>query len=99
MRGTSSNTISVYRDCTTLTDPDDPDDPPVPNLFGGRFSDLPRPCSGLWFRDSLTVGVCDAPVFGESAVLTSPVVIVYGEVDTGGEGGVTLSAADIGATA
>ena len=76
VRGTSSNTISVYRDCTTLTDPDDPDDPPVPNLFGGRFSDLPRPCSGLWFRDSLTVGVCDAPVFGESAVLTSPVVIV-----------------------
>jgi hypothetical protein len=39
------------------------------------FSDLPRPCSGLWVRDSLTVGVCDAPVFGESAMLTSPVVI------------------------
>lgn len=75
VRGTSSNTISVYRDCTRLLDPVDPADPPVPYLFGRWFSDLLRPCSGLWVRDILTVGVCDAPEFGESMMLTSPVVI------------------------
>ena len=96
MRGTTSNTISAYCDCTTLLDLVDPADPPVPYLFGGGFSDLPRPGSGLWVRDSLTVGVCDTPGFGEETVLTSPVVIALGVVV---EGGVTLSAADIGATA
>jgi hypothetical protein len=75
VRGTSSNTISAYRDCTTLLDPADP---PVFNLLGGSLSDLPRPCWGLWVRDSLTVGVCDAPVFGESVMLTSPVVALVG---------------------
>ena len=92
--------MSVYRDCTTPLDPDDPDDPPVPlRDLGGRFSDLLRPGSGLWVRSSLTVGVCDAPTFGESMMLASPVVIAWGVVESGGGGGVTLSAADIGATA
>jgi hypothetical protein len=97
VRGTSSNTISAYRDCITLADPADP---PVLSLLGCRFSDLSRPCSGLWVRDSLTVGVC-APVFGESVMLTSPVVIAWAVVESGGEleGGVTFSVADIGATA
>jgi hypothetical protein len=103
MRGTSSNTISVYRDCTTLILPDtDPADPLVGGgLFGVCLSELPRPYSGLWVRDSLTVGACDARIFGVSVMLTSPAVIAWGVgvVESGREGCVTLSAADIGATA
>ena len=101
MRGTSSNTMSVYRDCRTpLPDPVDPADPPVPlRVLGGSFSELPRACSGLWVRDSLIVGVCNAPVSGESVMLTSSVVTTWGVVVSGGGGGVSLSAADIGAAA
>jgi hypothetical protein len=98
VRGTFSNTISAYCDCIRLPDPADP--PALLNLLGGCLSDLPRPCSGLWVRDSLTVGVCDTPVFGVPVMLTSPGVIALGVVvESGGEDGVTLSAADIGATA
>lgn len=96
MRGTSSNTISAYCDCTTLLVPNVPT---VTDLFGGCLSGLPRPGSGLRIRVGLTVGDRGAPVLGESGRSISSVVIGWGGVELEGEGGVTLLAADIGAAA
>jgi hypothetical protein len=72
VRGTSSNTMSVYCDCTILPVPAVP---VVTDLFGGCLSGLPRPGSGLPVRVRLTVGDLGAPEFGESVGLISPVEI------------------------
>jgi hypothetical protein len=97
-RGTFSNTISVYRDCRTGVDPDVPD---VPDLLGVGFFVLLRSDSGLWIRARVTVGVREAPGFGESLMVISVLVIVIesGRGGGGEEGGVSSLAADIGATA